>query len=51
MKSLIDKDALESYRARCLNPHTNPVTRGGAENDDIQQINSFKTINKKSWND
>ncbi len=35
MKSLIDKDALESYRARCLNPHTNPVTRGGAENDDI----------------
>lgn len=35
MKSLIDESALEAYRARCLNPHTNPVTRGGAENDDI----------------
>ncbi len=35
MKSLIDEKALESYRARCLNPHTNPITRGGAENDDI----------------
>ena len=32
---LIDKDALEAFRARALNPHTNPVTRGGAENDDI----------------
>lgn len=34
-KDLIDKDALEAYRKRALNPHTNPVTRGGAENDDI----------------
>ena len=34
-ESLLDREALESYRARALNPHTNPVTRGGAENDDI----------------
>lgn len=34
-KGLIDYDALEAYRKRALNPHTNPVTRGGAENDDI----------------
>lgn len=34
-KDLIDKDALAAYRKRALNPHTNPVTRGGAENDDI----------------
>lgn len=33
--SLIDQEALEKFRARALNPHTNPVTRGGAENDDI----------------
>ena len=32
---LLDKDALEAFRARALNPHTHPVTRGGAENDDI----------------
>ncbi|MGL5979181.1 MAG: pyruvate:ferredoxin (flavodoxin) oxidoreductase [Erysipelotrichaceae bacterium] len=32
---LIDRDALEAFRQRGLNPHTNPVTRGGAENDDI----------------
>ena len=32
---LLDREALESFRARALNPHTNPVTRGGAENDDI----------------
>lgn len=32
---LLDRDALEAFRARGLNPHTNPVTRGGAENDDI----------------
>ena len=34
-KDLIDYDALEAYRKHALNPHTNPVTRGGAENDDI----------------
>ena len=32
---LLDRKALEEFRARALNPHTNPVTRGGAENDDI----------------
>lgn len=34
-KDLIDYEALEEFRKRALNPHTNPVTRGGAENDDI----------------
>ena len=32
---LLDRNALENYKANALNPHTNPVTRGGAENDDI----------------
>ncbi len=35
LRSLLDKEALEKFRANALNPHTNPVTRGGAENDDI----------------
>lgn len=35
MEKLLDMDAVEAFRARALNPHTNPVTRGGAENDDI----------------
>ena len=34
-KDMVDKEALAAYRKRALNPHTNPVTRGGAENDDI----------------
>lgn len=34
-KQLLDYQALEKYRANALNPHTNPVVRGGAENDDI----------------
>ncbi|MEG0314334.1 MAG: pyruvate:ferredoxin (flavodoxin) oxidoreductase [Erysipelotrichaceae bacterium] len=34
-KDLVDYEALETYKANALNPHTNPVTRGGAENDDI----------------
>ena len=34
-KDLIDKEALAKFRKNALNPHTNPVTRGGAENDDI----------------
>ena len=33
--SLLDREAVEKFKARALNPHTNPVTRGGAENDDI----------------
>ena len=32
---LLDKEALERFRKRALNPHTHAVTRGGAENDDI----------------
>ena len=35
LKSLMDTEALENFRKKALNPHTNPVTRGGAENDDI----------------
>lgn len=35
LKSWIDKDQLEAFRANALNPHSNPVTRGGAENDDV----------------
>ncbi len=34
-KKLVDFEAVERFRARALNPHTHPVTRGGAENDDI----------------
>lgn len=32
---LLDKKALAQFRANAMNPHTNPITRGGAENDDI----------------
>ncbi|MEG0364589.1 MAG: pyruvate:ferredoxin (flavodoxin) oxidoreductase, partial [Erysipelotrichales bacterium] len=35
LDKLIDRDALAKYKANAMNPHTNPVTRGGAENDDI----------------
>ncbi|NLC96460.1 MAG: pyruvate:ferredoxin (flavodoxin) oxidoreductase [Erysipelotrichaceae bacterium] len=35
LKSLLDTEKLEQFKANALNPHTNPVTRGGAENDDI----------------
>ena len=35
LKGLVNQEALASYRKQSLNPHTNPVTRGGAENDDI----------------
>ena len=34
-KNLLDKEALETFRARGMNPHTNPSARGSAENDDI----------------
>ena len=34
-KTLVPMDKVEKFRARALNPHTHPVTRGGAENDDI----------------
>ena len=32
---LLNVEALEQFRKEALNPHTHPVTRGGAENDDI----------------
>jgi pyruvate-ferredoxin/flavodoxin oxidoreductase len=32
---LIDRDAINAFKASALNPHTHSVTRGGAENDDI----------------
>ncbi len=35
LKDQLDWEALERFKANALNPHTNPVTRGGAENDDI----------------
>ncbi|RRC94291.1 pyruvate:ferredoxin (flavodoxin) oxidoreductase [Erysipelotrichaceae bacterium OH741_COT-311] len=35
LKSLLDREALNKFKASALNPHSNPVTRGGAENDDI----------------
>ena len=35
LESLLDKDAVKAFKAKALNPHTNPVERGGAENDDI----------------
>ena len=34
-KKLLNFKKVEEFRARALNPHTHPVTRGGAENDDI----------------
>ena len=34
-RKLLDMKKVEEFRARALNPHTHPVTRGGAENDDI----------------
>jgi pyruvate-ferredoxin/flavodoxin oxidoreductase len=34
-KKLLPLDKVEEFRKRALNPHTHPVTRGGAENDDI----------------
>ncbi|MDY4788135.1 MAG: pyruvate:ferredoxin (flavodoxin) oxidoreductase [Bacilli bacterium] len=35
LEKLLDKEALANFRKRALDPRTNPVTRGGAENDDI----------------
>lgn len=34
-KKLLPMDKVEEFRARALNPHSHPVTRGGAENDDV----------------
>ncbi|MCK9198997.1 MAG: pyruvate:ferredoxin (flavodoxin) oxidoreductase, partial [Bacilli bacterium] len=35
LEKLMDSKSLEEFRKKALNPHTNPVTRGGNENDDI----------------
>ncbi len=35
LESLLDKEALKKFKDNALNPHTNPIERGGAENDDI----------------
>ena len=35
LADLVDMDAVKRFKANALNPHTNPVERGGAENDDI----------------
>ncbi|TFG81495.1 MAG: pyruvate:ferredoxin (flavodoxin) oxidoreductase, partial [Erysipelotrichales bacterium] len=33
--ALVDLEKYEAFKAHALNPHTNPITRGGAENDDV----------------
>lgn len=35
LATLLDRDALKRFKDNALNPHSNSVTRGGAENDDI----------------
>ncbi|MEG0239031.1 MAG: pyruvate:ferredoxin (flavodoxin) oxidoreductase [Anaerorhabdus sp.] len=35
LKGLVDMKKVEAFKKSALNPHTNPVVRGGAENDDI----------------
>ncbi|WP_027090390.1 pyruvate:ferredoxin (flavodoxin) oxidoreductase [Thomasclavelia saccharogumia] len=35
LASLLDREALARYKKSALNPHINPIERGGAENDDI----------------
>jgi len=35
LNSLLDYSKVEEFKKNALNPHGNPVTRGGAENDDI----------------
>jgi len=35
LKSLVDMDAVMRFKDHALNPHHNPVVRGGAENDDV----------------
>ncbi|MBP3869981.1 MAG: pyruvate:ferredoxin (flavodoxin) oxidoreductase, partial [Faecalicoccus sp.] len=43
-KELVDYEALEAFRKRAMNPHTNPVTRGANENDDI----FFQTVEARN---
>lgn len=35
LSSLLNKDALARFKMHALNPHHNPVARGGSESDDI----------------
>lgn len=35
LAGLIDKEAVAKFKLNALNPHINPIERGGAENDDI----------------
>ncbi len=35
LKSLLPAEKLEAFRAHAMNPHTNPIVRGGNENDDV----------------
>lgn len=35
LETLLDKDALKKFKEHALSPHCNPITRGGAESDDI----------------
>ena len=35
LAELVDKNAIKRFKENALNPHSNSVTRGGAENDDI----------------
>lgn len=35
LEQLLDKDAVAAFRKRAINPESNPITRGTAQNDDI----------------
>ncbi len=35
LKSLLPEEKLQAFRLSALNPHGNPITRGGSQNDDI----------------
>ena len=35
LNKLLDREALARFKKNALNPHINPIERGGAENDDI----------------
>jgi len=35
LRSLLPEDKLKAFRSHALNPHSNPVARGGHQNDDV----------------
>ena len=50
-KSLLNTDAVKAFKKKAMNPHGHPITRGGAENDDIcfqglesQNLHNFHII-------